>query len=324
MTAALRSVTAALAIVLLAGSAATAAEDPRALVVEGEELLSANHPQRALDTFKRVRVLLGTTPPRLQADLVRAAAAVGDDVLTQTEHAAWLRLERRDAVIDAELQVLATRAAERIQAREEREKATVPLIENERRIRAAEDSARAADAVRVRESDVAFAADEAKRAMRSRDTAEVDAAIRRIDRVSGIYPDHPRVGELAVARANLVNHGMMTRELNAGLASAAEQQSAAKRASRARGYYLIGALKVVAGLAITGGGLYLMIVQPESLGRPASVGFGAASIALGLGLVVVSAPDSFRAGAQARASTSWSLAAAGLPGGGFLGAMRAF
>jgi hypothetical protein len=317
---------------LLLGSTAWAAEDPRALVVEGEELLAANQAPKALETFKRVRTLLGTTPPRLQADLVRAAAAVGDDVLTQTEHAAWLRLPRRDPAVDAELGELAARATRRLAEREQTQSAAAALIENERRIRAAEASAREAEAVRAREADIQFAAEDAQRAMKSQNADAATAAIKRIDQVSALYPDHPRVGELARARSNLVTHAVLMRQVAAGLAEAAAQQQAAQRARRARGYYFVGGLKVAAGLAIAAGGLYLLIVQPEDLGRPASVGFGGAAVALGMGLVVFSAPDSFRAGAQARrptsTSTAWTLAGGGLPSGGslgyFVGAARAF
>jgi hypothetical protein len=318
----------AIAILLLTSSASLAAEDPRALVVEGEELLAGDQGSKALETFKRVRALLRTTPPRLQADLVRAAAAVGDDVLTQAEHAAWLRLPKRDPAVDAELRELVARATERIGEREQTQSASAALIENERRLRAAEASAREAEAVRVREADFQFVAEDAQRAMQSQNAAAAEAAIKRIDHVSAVYPDHPRVGELARARANLVTHAVLMRQVAAGLAEAAAQQRAAERASRARGYYFLGALKVAGGLAITTGGLYLLIARPEQLGSAASVGIGGAAVALGLGLALFSAPDSFRAGARVGASmstsTAWSVAAAGLPGGALVGAARAF
>lgn len=321
-----RTPPAALAVVavLLLTATATASEDPRALVVEGEELLAANQAPKALETFKRVRALLGTTPPRLQADFVRAAAAVGDDVLTQTEHAAWLRLARRDPAVDAELLALVTRATERISEREHTQSAAAALIENERRIRAEETRAREAETLRVREADFQFAAQDGQRAMQSRNAATAEDAIKRIDRVSALHPDHPRVGELGRLRANLVIHAALMRQVAAGVAEAAAQQRAAEQRQRARSLYTLGAVKLVGGVAIMAGGIWLMVVQPEALEKTASVGLGVGAICLGLGLAAVSAPQSFRAGAQVGTSTSWSFGASGLPGGGFVGAARAF
>jgi hypothetical protein len=324
VTTAARALVAALAAALLSAPRARAAEDPRALVIEGEELLSANQPQRALETFRRVRDMLGTAPPRLQADLVRAAAAVGDDVLTQSEHEAWLRLEKRNAVVDAELRALATRAAERVSQREQRQSATAPLLEEERLIREAETQARDAEAARAREADVQFAADEAKRAMRSSQPGTAEAAIRRIDRTTATYPDHPRIGQLAVARSDLVTHAALMRQASAAMAEAAARQREKEGARLARRYYVLGSLEIAAGAAIACGGLYLMVAQPSALEREASIGFGVGAVALGAGMALVTAPRAFRAGAEARASTRWTLSAATLPTGAFVGAGRAF
>lgn len=313
----------ALVALLAAAPAARAAEDTRALVVEGEELLATN-PKRSLEIFQRVRALLGATPPRLQVDLVRAAAGVGDDVLTQSEHAAWLRLPKRDPVVDAELRVLADRAAERLKGREQRESAAGSLIENERRIREAEAQQRAAASARAREADLQFAAEEAQRALKSDVSTASESAISRIDHVTAIYPDDPRLGELAEARAKLVTHAVVARQAEADHAAAAAKAQEKAQAKRARGYYFLGALKLVGGVAITGTGLYLLVAQPSDLGQTASIAIGAPAVCLGLGLALVSAPASFRAGAHASTDRGWSLAASPLPGGGFVGAGRVF
>jgi hypothetical protein len=314
----------ALLLALLAAwSPARAGEDARALVVEGEELLATN-PQRALEIFQRVRALLGATPPRLQVDLVRAAAAAGDDVLTQAEHAAWMRLPKRPPAVDAELRVLADRAAERLQSREQRESAAATLIENERRIREAQAQQREAATAQAREADVQFAAAEAQRALRSSESSAADSAIRRIDHVTAIYPDDPRLAELAAARADLVTHAALARRAEASLAAAAAQRQDDERARRARGHYFLGTLKLVGGVAITGAGVALLVAQPADLGQTASIAIGAPAVCLGLGLALVAAPSSFRAGAHAGAPRSWSLAGTVLPGGAFVGAGRAF
>jgi hypothetical protein len=315
----------AFAVALLAAAApsARAAEDSRALVVEGEELLATN-PKRSLEIFQHVRALLAATPPRLQVDLVRAAAAVGDDVLTQSEHAAWLRLPERDPAVDAELRVLAERAAERLRGREQRETAAGSLIESERRIREAETQQREAASASVREADLQFADDEARRALKSDVSTAAESAIGRIDRVTAIYPDDPRLGELAALRARLVTHLVLARQVEADRAAAAAKEQEKAQAKRARGYYFLGSLKLVGGLAITGTGLALLVAQPSDLGQTASIAIGAPAVCLGLGLALVSAPASFRAGAHAGTDRGWSLAASALPGGAFVGAGHLF
>jgi hypothetical protein len=326
MTRAARCALVLAAVLTAAAPAARAAEDTRALVIEGEELLATN-PQRALETFQRVRALLGATPVRLQVDLVRAAAAVGDDVLTQAEYAAWLRLPKRDPAVDAELRALAEGAAANLQGREQRESAAAARIESEQRLREAEAKARDAATARAREADVQFAAEEAKRALRSSESSAAESAIRRIDRVTALYPDDPRLGELAAARADRVTHAALARQAEAGLAAAAAQKEAKARSQRARRHYLIGAAELIGGVAVTATGVYLLVAQPADLGQPASVAIGAPTVLLGLGLALVAAPASIRAGAgrdPGPTRSSWSLAASRLPGGGLLSAGRAF
>jgi hypothetical protein len=132
------------------------------------------------------------------------------------------------------------------------------------------------------------------------------------------------MAELASARAHLVSHAVVARQAEADLAAAAAQRQAKERAKRARGLYFLGALKLAGGIAITGVGAYLLIAQPPELGEPASIGIGTPTVLLGLGMALVGAPSSFREGANVGVTPSWSVAAVGLPGGGFVGAGRAF
>ena len=309
-------------VVLLAAGGAEAAEDARALVLEGEAQLAANRPKEALETFRRVRALLGAAPPRLQADLVRAAVALKDDAVTREEYAAWLRLERRDAAVDAELRVVAKTASERLQDKQRREREAAQLVEQERLAREAQARARAAEEVRYREASFQETARAASVTLRGRDAREAESVIWRIDRVRSRYPEHRRVRELLVLRVNLETHLSLVRAVDAENAAALARQRAEDSASRRRGLYVAGALKLVGGAALVAGGVYLLADRP--IGESLSYAGAGISIGLGLGLVGFSAPDSFRAAARASAPRTWSVAAAGLPGGAFLSATGAF
>jgi hypothetical protein len=321
MTSAMRALALSF-LFLLCMEAAVSAEEARALVMEGEAQLAANRPKEALETFRRVRALLGTAPPRLQADLVRAAAALNDDVTTRQEYAAWLRLERRDAAVDAELRALAMTASERLQDKQRREREAAQRAEQERQAREAQASARAAAEVRYRESSFQEAARDADAALRRRDVSAAEAAIRRIDRTTTSYPDRRGVLSLRVARANLVAHAALVRAVDADNAAALSRQREEEGASRRRGHYVAGTLKLVGGAALAAGGGYLLVAMP--IGETPSYLVAGPAIGLGLGMIVFMAPNSFRAASHAAAPRTWSVAAAGLPGGAFVSATGSF
>ena len=321
MTGAARALTFSLVVFLAAGTA-SAAEDARALVLEGEAQLAANHPKEALETFRRVRALLGAAPARLQADLVRAAAALKDDAVTREEYAAWLRLERRDAAVDVELREVAKTASERLQDKQRREREAAQRAEQERLAREVEARARAAEEVRYREASFQESARDASVALRGRNAIAAESAIRQIDRVRSRYPEHRRVRELLVLRVSLVTHASLVRAVDAENAVVLARQREEESASRRRGHYVAGTLKVLGGAALAAGGVYLLVDKP--IGENLSYAGAGVGIGLGLGLVGFSAPDSFRAAARASAPRTWSVAAAGLPGGAFFSATGAF
>ena len=226
-------------VVLLGAGAASAAEDARALVLEGEAQLAANRPKEALETFRRVRALLGAAPARLQADLVRAAAALKDDAVTREEYAAWLRLERRYAAVDAELREVAKTASERLEDKQRRERAAAQRVEEERLAREAEARARAVAEVRYRESSFQEAARDSSVALRGRNALAAEAAIRR-HRPSRRGTRPPRRARAPGARANLVAHASLMRAVDADNAAALARQREEEGASRRRGHYFAG------------------------------------------------------------------------------------
>jgi len=307
----------AMSLALACTIATTVYADPspqsaREIVVEAERLLDEGDAKKALALLDLAKNKLGKTNPRLQVDIVRAAAGAGDSARVLREHDAYRAFALNDAVIDEELGAL-RKGAERT-LEEERKVAEKAMAERERVARAA-----------IEERNRVFESAFAKVAIAKKDGASlssVQAAIVVARTISSDYPSDPRSLELEQALPELETTREKLELRDSERRAAKEQANRADNAIRARKSYAIGTAWLVGGLALGAGGTYLLVEKPIDI---FSYPLGGAALGVGVAMVVFAKSD-FEKGAyySNSARTNLRLIAAPMPGGAFVGTVGTF
>lgn len=274
----LRAVVAGLLV--LASAAPAWAEDDaetRAIYLEAVELLRGGNGERALRLLQQVRNRLGTTNPRLQADLVRAAAAAGEDALVLAELRRW-REAGGGAEVEAELERLGEAAQGRLGAEKSKQEA----------------EERAAEAARAEAHDevdrrIGHALAQATQALHLGDEDDVVRALAAIDEVSDGNELDLRVAKMQELRPRLEERRSRLASARADAQAERHEGYAAARQSEARSLYILGTVFLLGGLASTGGGIAILATDPFD--SPASYPVGGAALGLGVGALVFWVPD---------------------------------
>jgi hypothetical protein len=304
-----------LAVSLLAPAAAAAPPDAEArrAVVEAEALLEAGRGREALSILSQLVTRLGQTNPRLQADLVRAAAAAGDPTRTLAEHRVWLSLHVADADTNAELEALRA-SAERQQAKAEREAA-------ERRRSAAEELRAAERALQLarerdelrRTSALADAEEAVRQGIAAESRSQVESAIGAVERVRARYPGDAASLEEGLSRLRSRRDTLLAKELDRQ--DAAEKRAAARARSAAKVDYVKGSLLLAGGAGLAAVSVWMIAKKPIEI---PSYPIGAVGLGVGGGMIIGGALHLSR-GASRSASLAPVLVACPLPGGALLG-----
>lgn len=254
--------TATLTTLAAAAPAGANEADLRTRYYDSIDDLRAGRPDAAVQRLEQLNQEIGKPTPRIQAALVRAAAAAGMDQRVVREFEVWRSLNGADTETTRELEELRNKAQTKLDT-----------IEAAKRREASEKVAaqrQAAEAARAKLEELLGGAEESvSRALRSSNTRDSARAIERVRSAVKSYPREPRSTALAAQVPVLEAHIQTLEESAAADKRQAEENRLAARAaaadeasSKATKAYILGTTWLVLGLASGAGAVYFFAEKP--------------------------------------------------------------